>query len=288
MTSKIYSKNEDQFIKLLCELILPPKQHPRFDILMLYHLTGVERGNFIVSLFKRCTGINKLRVLDIGCGSGGISVAFAKHGARVVSIDLNINYTKITKVRACEEKVLLDVLHTDVCNSPFGDEVFDILVCNDVVEHIKDINKFFSEISRLLKSNGIIYIETHNKLSPYIIFSDPHSGLPFVVLLPKRIADPFVWRWSRIKNSLYYNATYLDFIKKLSKNGIEIFFVDLLKYLKAAKTLTTRISPSSWIYRLLGKIVNLLTPLIDFWTKNVYMRLFIPGWRLIGRKKIKN
>ncbi|MFB0561721.1 MAG: class I SAM-dependent methyltransferase [Candidatus Lokiarchaeia archaeon] len=284
----VYSKVDIQFRKLLQELILPPKQHPRFDILELYHLTGVERGNFIVSLFKKFIEINKLKVLDVGCGSGGVSIAFAKHGARVVSIDLNVNYTKITKVRACEEKVLLDVLNTDVCNSPFGDEEFDVLVCNDVVEHISEVNKFFSEIRRLLKSDGLIFIETHNKWSPYIIFSDPHSGLPFVVLLPKRIADPFVWRWSRIKNSLYYNATYLDFVKKLSKNGIEIFFVDLQAYLKTAKTLPMHISPSSWVYRLLGRIVNLLAPLIDFWTKNVYMKLFIPGWRLIGRKKAKN
>ena len=262
---KVYN-NEIQFRKLLQELILPPKQHPRYEIIELYHLTGVERGNFIVSLFKRCISINKLRVLDMGCGSGGVSIALARNGAHVVSIDLNRNYTKITKVRATGEKVLLDVLNTDACNSPFGDQVFDVLVCNDVVEHISDVNKFFSEISRLLKCEGLIFIETHNKLSPYIISSDPHSGLPFIVLLPKRIADPVVWKWGRIKNSLHYNATYLDFIKKLSKNGIEIFFVDLLAYLKAAKT-PTKHSSSSLTHRVLVKIVKLLEPLIDFWTK---------------------
>nr|MDO8081642.1 class I SAM-dependent methyltransferase [Candidatus Freyarchaeota archaeon] len=286
--NEVYSNEDSLFRKLLHELILPPEQYPRFNLIKLYHLTSVQRGNFIVSLFKRCIRINKLRVLDVGCGSGGVSIAFAKNGAHVVSIDLNKNCTKITKIRACEEKVLLDVLNADASNSPFSDEVFDILVCNDVIEHIPDVNKFFSEISRLLKSDGLIFIETPNKLSPYVIISDPHSGLPFVVLLPKRIADPFVWRWSRVKNSLYYNATYLDFVKKFVKNGIEIFFVDLLAYLKAAKTPTARISSSSGIYQLLKKIVNLLSPLIDFWTKNVYFKLFIPGWRLIGRKKPTN
>ncbi|MGQ9722436.1 MAG: class I SAM-dependent methyltransferase [Candidatus Jordarchaeum sp.] len=280
-----YGHDENQFKKLLQQLILPPKQHPRFKIIELYHLTGVNRGNLIVSLFRGRLEINKLKVLDVGCGSGGVSIAFARNGARVVSIDVNGNCTKITKVRACEEKVLIDVSNTDACNTPFRDEVFDILVCNDVVEHISNINKFFLEIGRLLKAGGVIFIETHNKLSPYIILSDPHSGLPFVVLLPKRIADPIVWRWGRIKNSLYYNATYLDFIKKLSKNGIEIFFVDLSVCLKAAKTLSKLIPESSFIHRLLVEIIALLTPLIDFWIRTVHLKLLIPGWRLIGKKK---
>lgn len=180
-------------------------------------------------------------------------LAFAKNGAQVVSIDLNKNCTKIIKIRACEEE-FLNVLNADVRNSPFRDKVFDILVCNDVIEHIPNVNKFFAEISRLLKSNGLNYMETPNKLSPYIITSGPHSGLPFVVLLPKRIADPFVWKWSKVKNTLYYNATYLKFVKKFIKNGIEIFIVDLSAYLKAAKTPTSRISPSSRIYLLIKKL----------------------------------
>ncbi len=276
------------FEKLLSELVLPPEQHPRFKIKKLYHLTGVERGKTIVALFKRFTRIDKLKVLDVGCGSGGISVAFADEGAHVVSIDLNKNYTRITRVRACEKKVRLDVVYADACSSPFGEGAFDILVCNDVVEHISKVNKFFSEVGRLLKPDGLVFIETHNRFSPEIILSDPHSGLPLVVLLPKRVADSVVRRWSGLENSLFYNATYLGLVKKLDKNGIEIFFVDLQAYLKEAKTPHTRLSPSSLTQKLMGKARELFTPLIDFWIKNIYVRLFIPGWRLIGRKKNQN
>ena len=71
--------NEKTFLELL-EQSLPGKTHPRYQVWKDFELSGVERGNKIVTVIKQYTELDGKRILDIGCGTGGISVAFAKAG----------------------------------------------------------------------------------------------------------------------------------------------------------------------------------------------------------------
>lgn len=66
---------------------------------------------------------------------------------------------------------------------PFTNQSFDLIIIQDVIEHLLDVKDFYSEVKRVLKSNGTIYLSSPNKLSIFNIFSDPHFGLPFVSLL---------------------------------------------------------------------------------------------------------
>ncbi len=57
------------------------------------------------------------------------------------------------------------VMHADLLELPFQDETFDMVICNHVLEHIKDDVKAMAELYRLLKPGGIAIVMTPMDLS---------------------------------------------------------------------------------------------------------------------------
>ena len=68
---------------------------------------------------------------------------------------------------------------------PFSNHSFDLIIIQDVIEHLTNISDFYSEVKRILKTNGMIYLSTPNKLSIFNFFNDPHFGLPIVSILKR-------------------------------------------------------------------------------------------------------
>jgi ubiquinone/menaquinone biosynthesis C-methylase UbiE len=55
----------------------------------------------------------------------------------------------------------------DVLALPFGNNVSDLTVCIGVIHHTDDPFKAFSELARITKPGGYIYLNVYNKLNPY-------------------------------------------------------------------------------------------------------------------------
>ncbi len=67
---------------------------------------------------------------------------------------------------------LADV-RADICDLPFGDEQFDVILCNHVLEHIPDDGKALSELFRVMKPGGWGIFQVPQDLSRERTFSDP-------------------------------------------------------------------------------------------------------------------
>lgn len=98
-------------------------------------------------------------VLDIGCGSGGITLHLAeKYGPRHV-IGFDVELPPIEKARArCGERAMsgrVTFVQGPPGALPFADESFDVVFSKDAFIHVADKDAIFAEVARLLKPGGV-------------------------------------------------------------------------------------------------------------------------------------
>ena len=108
--------------------------------------------------------LENLKLLDIGCGGGLLSVPMTRLGAFVTGIDPSEKNIKIAKQYVYENKLKTNFKCSSVQDLIRGQhEKFDIILNMEVVEHVDNIETFLLESSKLLKKNGIMFISTINK-----------------------------------------------------------------------------------------------------------------------------
>lgn len=97
-------------------------------------------------------------VLDIGCGLGGKTVAYAEAGAAVVGVDIeqkNISQS-LCFARSMGAEAAFIVGDAEVL--PFAEGTFDLVVANDSMEHFQSPEKALPELARVLRPGGSIFL----------------------------------------------------------------------------------------------------------------------------------
>lgn len=150
--------------------------------------TKEAQANGIANDFEcRVGGLTGLRVLDAGSGNGGISIAFAKKGASVEGIDIEEELVAIARSEAERTGSTARFSWYEGTTLPFPDGSFDAAVSVSVIEHVSDPRQYFSEILRVLKPGGSLYLAFPNRLMP----KETHTGLWGLSYLPPFIARPY-------------------------------------------------------------------------------------------------
>ena len=102
-------------------------------------------------------------ILEIGCGTGKNTSFLAKIGESVHAIDFSQRMIEKAKEKVRAENVRFSMMDiTQKWN--FGNQSFDLIVCNLVLEHIENLSFVFSEATRVLKEKGRFLI---NELHPF-------------------------------------------------------------------------------------------------------------------------
>ena len=103
------------------------------------------------------------RVLDFGCGFGLYSILFGLHGNELYGIDSDAG--RIDNFQRLIRHLELDNVKAqtgDVLNLGYADGFFDACFANEILSHVRDLEQALSEISRVLKRGGTIYISDGN------------------------------------------------------------------------------------------------------------------------------
>lgn len=117
------------------------------------HFFYVTLHRLILKLIDRYRPKKNLRILDAGCGTGGLMKKMAGYG-KVSGVDFSSEAIKFAKKRR------LDVRIGSVTQLPFEANTFDVVTCIDVLYHrdVVDDVKALMELKRVLKKGGIMII----------------------------------------------------------------------------------------------------------------------------------
>lgn len=118
------------------------------------------------------------RVLDLGSGYGGRTVAYAEHGAIVVGVEPVQVAVDGARRFAAARNVDAEFVTAIGEHLPFDDASFDLVICFDVLEHVQSPQAVFGEISRVTKSGGAAWLVFPTYLGARSGHLDPVTRIP--------------------------------------------------------------------------------------------------------------
>lgn len=131
------------------------------------------------------------KILDYGCGKGEIVVAGRKEGINIYGTDKFYDGDpSYEEVKTNQNNVIFKLESNN--KIPFPNRTFDLVISNQVIEHIDDLETALSEIYRVMKLDGIFI----SRFPIYETVYEGHIGIPFA-------------HWFFPKSKLRYYYTFL-------------------------------------------------------------------------------
>jgi len=123
------------------------------------HLVKTRKPWFLKYIDK------KDMVLDVGCGNGEHSFKIARVCKEVTAFDIEESKLQEAKRKQKQRKIKnIKFLKIDANKKlPFKRDSFDLILCQDVLEHVRDYKKTTKEVLRVLRNRGLFLVTLPNK-----------------------------------------------------------------------------------------------------------------------------
>ncbi|RZB30146.1 MAG: hypothetical protein SRB1_02426 [Desulfobacteraceae bacterium Eth-SRB1] len=117
--------------------------------------------NAVYTLQKNISRHEIISLLDIGCGNGENAVRVSN------SLDIDINNVygvDFDEVKLITARQIFNVIKLDLERGelPFKEDIFDLVICDQVLEHLKNYRKVIDEAVRVTRKGGYILIDIPN------------------------------------------------------------------------------------------------------------------------------
>jgi 2-polyprenyl-3-methyl-5-hydroxy-6-metoxy-1,4-benzoquinol methylase len=172
--------------------------------------------------------LNGSSILEVGCGTGSSTVAFAEQGAHVTAVDLDEDSLTVAKKRVSLHGVNANFVlgNGQEIDKMFQNEHFDVIIFSATLEHMTYTERVSSlkAAYSLMKSGDLLsVVETPNRLW----FYDFHTALlPFYFWLPDELAFDYASRSSRTNFSEVYKEKTPEKLLHFVRRGRGVSFHD--------------------------------------------------------------
>ena len=215
--SSVNKKEIEKFSKMAAEWWDPSgkfKPLHKFNPIRIKYIKENIINSFKLKTKKK--PLDKINILDIGCGGGLLSEPMTRLGANVTGIDASNKNISIAKLHAKKNNLKINYL----CSSPEKLKIqkkFDVILNMEIIEHVEDINFFMNSCSKLLKKNGLMFVATLNKTLKSYMFAI--------------IGAEYVLRWLPIGTHDWEKFVKPEDLKKiLSKNNLKLEKLDGMNF----------------------------------------------------------
>lgn len=172
-------------------------------------------------------------IYDIGCGNGYMARNLTRKGAMVFASDISGELIKEAKKKSKKLNIRYAV-HDATDFTSYHSNYFDVAIMNMVIHYIKDLEKLFKGISRILKKNGIFVFSTNHFFRPMYPYSEwvkgkiDDKGKLFIKVTDylsrnKRTTTSF---WDNKTKLTMYNHPLGELVNKMAKNSLYVFRVE--------------------------------------------------------------
>jgi SAM-dependent methyltransferase len=144
---------------------------------MRFNDSGLHINHRYILDWARTHASTDGQILDYGCGGGEVVQVGRQQGMNLHGVE--VFYSGSRSRQIASEKGLLGVwVHEleDGERIPFPDETFDVIVTNQVLEHVEDLDAVLDEIHRVLRADGRLLALFPSKR----VIREGHIGVPFV------------------------------------------------------------------------------------------------------------
>jgi len=160
-----------------------------------HHVAGVVRGQGVLERIRHYGLIDKSYVpemiMDLGCGTGGMLAAVGTaFGAATIGVDIAFRWLIVARKRL-QELGCTNIELVCACADylPFDHDIADLILAENLIEHVKDTETLFSEIERVRKTRSALIARTVNR---YALGPEPHVGVWGVGYLPRALMNQYV------------------------------------------------------------------------------------------------
>lgn len=117
-------------------------------------------------------------VLDLGAGTGWITMHLARWGRQVVAADYSTEARAVFDHNMRQVGLDLDIAPGDITDLQFDDGQFGSVICYSVLEHIPDVHRAVDELARVIRPGGVAVVGVPNAWGTYSLLNDrsPKKG----------------------------------------------------------------------------------------------------------------
>ena len=195
------------------------------------------------------------RVLDLGCGRGGMVELFWREVALAAGLDPDAR-------SLAEHRALgLPVVGARGENMPFAAESFDLVVCVWVLEHLRSPETVLREVRRVLRPGGHLVFLTPNLRNPLLAFNRLGRALP---QLQRRLVPRLYGRVEADTFPVQYRANTEGAIRVLAdRAGLQVGLLRVIPdptylafngFMFRASVMSEGLMPRGWGVHLLGDL----------------------------------
>jgi SAM-dependent methyltransferase len=225
------------------------------------------------------------RILDLGSGVGSFVVACRNSGLQAFGIEPDRigQGAKLTSLRIARQRLDSGVFAAATGEElPFADATFDLVVLDQVIEHVRDQARVFTEAWRVLKTGGAMYLACPN----YLRFYEPHYKVWFWPLMPKVLGSLYLQLRGRdpvLLNQLTYTTNWRT-RKLLSRMNCRVLDLNCEDFWEKCQAQDPRIaSKKARFARMLARIPFLSNAVLR--AGSFYVRLKEAGCEILAFKE---
>jgi len=181
---------------------------------------------------KLLGNVRDKKILEIGCGGGQCSIAFAKEMAKCTGIDISEEQLKFARELAKKNKVSVKFIKGDIQTlKGIKSNDFDIVFSAWALQYVPDLTKCFKEVYRVLKKKGIFVFSLNHPFNS--IFYDKKPEIKRSYFKTGKDVEVEIWPDGKKHIFVQYNRKLSDIYQSLMDAN---FFVEkIIEPLKIRK-----------------------------------------------------